>query len=299
MVLSVEFASHLLMMKTLSDGRMRMPTTGIMSRDYWTQPPYNYKARFTQFPDPDPSTPELDAMRQELFNNTLRAVELALQGYQRELYRRILDEMNKGVLKGPVGDANGSKALLDTVITLGLPRAAANDEFLHAMLYGDQQLVDNQTLVQDYVVKLSEPITMTSLTANPRQQWGEVAGQRNDVFRQLVDGYVSAITQHKHTEEADYIANTRRALDLTMRIIEVAAPPTPMPTATPGAGQPTATPTPGGQSPTATPVTGGEQPTPTPIPSGGQPTATPVTGNGPPTPAAGNPRPVYLPLIRR
>ncbi|MEZ4706146.1 MAG: hypothetical protein R3A44_03010 [Caldilineaceae bacterium] len=298
-VLSVEFAGRSLMLKTLSDGRMAMPTSGIMSREFWTKLPFNYKERFTNFPEPDPSTPALDALRQELFNNTLHAVELALQGYQHELYGRILDEMNKGVLKGPVGEANGSKALLDTVVSLGLPRAVAGDEFLHAMLYGNQQLADNQMLVQDYMVKLSEPITMTSLTANPRQQWSEVADQRNEVFRELVDGYLAAITQHDHAEAPDYIANTRRALDLTMRIIAVEAAPTPTPTSTPGAGQPTATPTASGQPPTPTPVTGGDQPTPTPMPGGGQPTATPVTDNGLPTPVSGTGKPVYLPLIRR
>ncbi|MCB0188490.1 MAG: hypothetical protein KDE31_29670, partial [Caldilineaceae bacterium] len=84
-VLSVGFGSGSLMTKTLSDGRIRMPASGIMSRDYWIKDPYNYKARFTNFPEPDPSTPEQETARQEIFNLTLRSAELALQSYQHEL----------------------------------------------------------------------------------------------------------------------------------------------------------------------------------------------------------------------
>jgi hypothetical protein len=102
-----------------------------------------------------------------------------------------------------------------------MPRAVSNDEFVHAMLYGSQQIVDDRLLAQEYALKLAQPITQTSFTYNPRLILGEVADQRREVFGGLVNGYLNAITAKEHSEEADYIANTRRALDLTMQVVKI------------------------------------------------------------------------------
>jgi len=137
------------------------------------------------------------------------------------LYGRVMSEMNQGALKPLVAEVAGSKAVLEAMIALGMPRAVRDDEFLHAMLYGNQQLVDERLLAQDYAHKLAQPIEQTNLTYNPKSMLGEVADKRRDAFAGLVNDYLKAITAKQHSEEADYIADTRRALDLTMRVIEI------------------------------------------------------------------------------
>ena len=176
-------------------------------------------------------------------------------GYQQEMYARILNEMTKGSLAPLAVEAAGSKALLDSFVTLGLPRAAGDDEFLHAMLYGNQQLVDDGQIMQSYALSLTQPITGTGLLVNPRLVIGQVAAERSTAFTGMVNEYLDAITAQTHSELPDYIANTRRALDLTMRIVQLDVPVGPTPT------PPGPTPTPPGPTPTPTP------PTPEPSPS--------------------------------
>ena len=220
----------------------------------WTQGE-NFKAQFEALTTVDVPSPELAAQRAELLNTTTNKLETALGGYQQEMYARILNEMTKGSLAPLAVEAAGSKALLDSFVTLGLPRAAGDDEFLHAMLYGNQQLVDDGQIMQSYALSLTQPITGTGLLVNPRLVIGQVAAERSTAFTGMVNEYLDAITAQTHSELPDYIANTRRALDLTMRIVQLDVPVGPTPT------PPGPTPTPPGPTPTPTP------PTPEPSPS--------------------------------
>jgi tetrahydromethanopterin S-methyltransferase subunit G len=216
-VLYVRFNGTLLMTQSLTSTRKQIPPGNNWIRDNWP----SFRAQFGAYKVLDPMTPEQEAARQSRFNDTLNAVETALRNYQHELYGRVMSEMNQGSLKPLVNEVAGSKALLDTVVALGLPRAVQNDEFLHAMLYGNQQLVDERLLAQDYARKLAQPIEQTNLTYNPRVMLREVADGRREVFGGLVNDYLGAITAKQHSEEADYIAVTRSALDLTRRVLEI------------------------------------------------------------------------------
>lgn len=115
--------------------------------------------------------------------------------------------------------------LLENFVSLGLPRAVSGDEFLHAMLFGDQRLMDDSQILQSYALSATQPITGPNLLVNPRLVLKQVADQRSAVLAGMIDDYLDAITTKDHAEAADYIVNTRRALGLTMRIVQTATEP--------------------------------------------------------------------------
>jgi hypothetical protein len=90
------------------------------------------------------------------------------------------------------------------------------------MLYGDQQLVDSNGLMHAYSIHFTQPITRAILL-NPRTVLGETTDQRRAAFAKLINDYLAAITAKEHVEAPDYIANTRRALNMTMRVVAVEA----------------------------------------------------------------------------
>lgn len=218
-VLQITFEGTLVMKQTVPTERMRVPADGNWVHTYWGL--YDMPAKFAASPLPDPLSAAEAAALQKLFDGTLKKVETQLSGYEKELYGRILNEMDKGSLKGVVAEVDGSKALLDTVISLGLPRAASNDEFLHGILYGNQQLIDEKPLIQSYVSRLAQPIEGSNLGNNPRFMLANIADQRREALQGIVNQYLAGITSQEYVEEADYIASTRRALDLTLRIVKV------------------------------------------------------------------------------
>ena len=63
-----------------------------------------------------------------LLDATTTSLQTRLAGYQYELYRQVLNEIQSGVLRPAATELAGGKALLDSFITLGFPRAIANDE---------------------------------------------------------------------------------------------------------------------------------------------------------------------------
>ena len=189
----------------------------------WTEG-VNYKAQFEAMTLLDTPSPELAAQRIELLNATTNKVEAALSDYQRELYARILNELSIGSLQSQANEVAGSKALLESFVTLGLSRAVGNDDFLHAMLFGNQQLVDNNQIMESYAISVSQPITGANLLVNPRLLIGKVADERRAALAEMIDQYLDAISAKTHVEAAGYLTNTRRVLDLTMRIARVDAP---------------------------------------------------------------------------
>lgn len=120
---------------------------------------------------------------------------------------------------------------MDAFVTLGMPRAVANDEFLHALLFGDQPLVNEPLIRNAYAISATQVITGPALLYNPRMIVQETGSERATAFRGLVNEYLDAISAHTHVEEPDYLTSTRRALDMTMRIarLEDAPPVTPVP----------------------------------------------------------------------
>src|SRR4051812_18743263 len=72
--------------------------------------------------------------------------------FQQELYGLVKHAMSQGSLSPLAVELAGSKALLTTFVILGLPRAVAEDEFLRAMLFADQQMVEEGQILQTYTI---------------------------------------------------------------------------------------------------------------------------------------------------
>ncbi len=232
-ILTVYFDAVSIMSQSLDEGDQIMPNSrpNEWTKDNWTTL-YNYKAQFEALSMVDSSTPELEVQRAQLRTSIANKLETALGNYQHELYGRILTGLTTGSLKGMATEVAGSKALLDAFTTLGLPRAVSGDEFMHAMLYGDQQVVGDSKIMQSYAMSVTQPITGSSLLVNPRLVIKQIADDRITVFSEMIDEYLAAITAKEHVEVADYIANARFALDLTMRVVQLdepASPATPTP----------------------------------------------------------------------
>ncbi len=135
-----------------------------------------------------------------------------------------MNELNTGTLHARAVETAGGKALLDSFVTLGLPRAVENDDFLRAMLYGNQQLIADSQIVQTYALSATQPITGAHIMVNPRIVIGQLADKRGDAFSGLIRTYLDAITAKTYIEAPDYIINTRQELALTMRIAQLDVP---------------------------------------------------------------------------
>lgn len=215
-------------LSALADGGYKVPDWYFhfgQLMPHWTEST-NFKGRIEALTTIDEPTPEVAAQRAELFNTVTNKLEMTLESYQKKMYQRVLHDMTAGAIQAQTIEAAGSKALLDSYVVLGLPRALVADEFLYSMLYGDQQLMDDNEIMQSYSMSLTNPITGTNLLVNPRLTMKSVTEQRSAAFTEMVYQYLDAITAGTHVEGPDYLANTRRMLDLTTRIahLAIAAP---------------------------------------------------------------------------
>ncbi|MFN8445761.1 MAG: hypothetical protein U0175_33535, partial [Caldilineaceae bacterium] len=223
--ISVNYDNVAILTKWVTDpGDSKLDTASQKTKVNWTTGK-NYKAQFeTLFATTTPSG-DMTPQQAQLLDATLAKIEKALGDYQVELYGRIINEMSLGSLKSSATELDGSKAMLEAMVTLGLPRAVSSDEFFHAMLFGDQQLVDSNQILQTYALSATAPITGGNLFINPRLVIGQIAQQRIDVFADMIKEYLDGISAETHAEAPDYIANTRQALDLTLRIVKLETQP--------------------------------------------------------------------------
>ncbi|MEZ4616796.1 MAG: hypothetical protein R2867_15010 [Caldilineaceae bacterium] len=220
--------------------------------DHWLE----YKPALESFTS-DALTAAERSARSDLLAQITTKIHNTLAEYQHELYGRMLTAL---VAPGPLHplavETTGGQQLLVTLTTLGLAEAVENDEFFHALLYGNQQLVDDNQIVNTLAISKTESITDTTITVNARQLMQDRTTERLDAFTTILNGYLDAIGTAAHLERNATLADARRDLKLAVRIASLPAAPTPTPTATP---DPNATP-----DPTATPVPEG-----TPIAQGG------------------------------
>lgn len=224
-VLTIYFDSVPVMRQTIHDGMVMMRPN---RADIWTKYNWlyadNYKKMFDALTTADQPTPEMAAQQEELRQRITEEVENRLSDFQQSLYSRVLNEMSQGSLQSTATEIAGARELLNAFTTLGFQRALRNDEFLHAMLFGSQQLVDETQIMHTYALSITQPITGSSLLVNPRVAIGQVADERTEVFSEMLNEYLTGISEETFAEGADYIGNTRRALALTMRIAHVDLP---------------------------------------------------------------------------
>lgn len=224
-IVTVRFNLVPIMTLTIDEGEQYMPNPGAetWTRDNWTTF-YEYKAKFEAITAANVPSPEQAAQQAALLATITSKLETTLGDYQQDLYARILNEMKMGSLKPSAVELGGSKALLNAFVTLGLQSAVNSDEFLHAMLFGNQQIVDDGQIAQSYALSLTQPITGANLLVNPRLVTFQKANERITALKEMIKQYLDAIGAEAHFEASSYIAGTRRALDLTMRIVRVEEP---------------------------------------------------------------------------
>ena len=222
--LTVKFGDVVIMTESLTNADE--PVAENFLKDRWTI--NGYKEAFELLPTADLPTPEEAAQRATHLNAVTAQVEERLAVYQKEMYRRVRDAITDGSLFTPAVRVAGGKALLDSYVTLGLPRAVEEDELLRSMLYGNQQLMEDSQIAQTYNISFTQPITGTSLLINPRTLIWQTAAERTAAFRTLINQYLDAITAQTHVEGPDSATNARRELAMTMSLLGVAdAPATP------------------------------------------------------------------------
>jgi hypothetical protein len=246
-ILTVNFDGVAVMSLSLFDSQVGMAyddRANRFTREDWTLL-YDFKRRFEALTVADVPSPEMAAQQAQLAATVTSKVETTLGQYQQGLYARVLNEMQQGSMKVMATELAGSRQLIDALVTLGLPRAVNSDEFLHAMLFGNQQLVTTNQIMNSYALSITQPITGVSLLVNPRLPLLQEADERTVVFSRMIDEYIDAITAETHAEEADYLANTRRMLELTARIIQVEVPVDPNDPNNPGDPNDPGTPLPG------------------------------------------------------
>lgn len=183
------------------------------------------KPRFEQEAFTVAPSPDLAQQRTDILNVVTTKLQERLATYQQALYGQVFNELSIGSLRTQATQAGGGKALIDSFVILGLPRALAEDEFFHAMLFGNQQLVDDSELIQSYAISATELITAVNVLVNPRLVVKQTAEERRTAFVAMLNQYLDAITAGTHVEGPDYIANTRAVFNLTMRIAHFIAPP--------------------------------------------------------------------------
>lgn len=190
-----------------------------------------------------PPSPDQQSQIDARFANLKGSLGARLEEYQQGLYARMVEQMDSGALHALMVEIAGIKALLDAFTTLGLPRAVANDEFLHAILFGAERIFDDVLIVDTLAISATQPIAGPELLVNQRPLLMQRSAARVQLYIQLVDGYLAAIAAGEnaqaagpaamaaagHVEAADYLATTRRALELTVRIARIPRPQTPVP----------------------------------------------------------------------
>jgi hypothetical protein len=181
------------------------------------------KAQFEAQATPDQPSPELAAQRAALLDATTTGLQTRLAGYQHELYKQVLNEVLSGSQRPVVVELAGGKALLDSYIMLGFPRAVANDDLLRSLLFGSQRLVDDGLVSDFYAIAISDTttITTTPFMTNTRVALGQVALQRADALDGLLRQYLDAIGAYTHVEEFSLAANTRLGLRLSQRLAKL------------------------------------------------------------------------------
>lgn len=172
-----------------------------------------------------PPSPALVAQREDLLAAITTAVQDRLRLYQQSVYGQVLNQVQSATtLHTAAVELAGGKALLDGYITLGLPRAVANDDFLRSLLFGSQRLVDDGVVAETYALAISDTnaITTTQFLTDTRVALSQVALQRANALDDMLKQYLDAIGTGTHTEELALAADTRIELRVSQRLARLA-----------------------------------------------------------------------------
>lgn len=223
-IVTVSFANTPLTILSV-DGGFTTLSDNEDEANYIHQNWFLFQPMFESAPEVEPLSAQQEANRTALLEKTTLDLQSTLGSLQHELDARAVNALSTGSLHPASIELAGAKTLLDSFVTLGLPSAVESDDFLHAMLYGNQQLMDDQQILQSYTLSATQPITATDLTINPRLVIAQKADQRQALLHGLVEKYLDAITAQTYSEPVDYIADANKELEITMLIAQLSEQP--------------------------------------------------------------------------
>jgi hypothetical protein len=144
-------------------------------------------------------------------------VDQSLRQEQQNLYQKVLDGFAGGPVFNAARQLSGAKALVDALVTLGLPRALETDEYFRSFLHGSQRLLD-----QDAEQRLSELYTAAKSALpdhNVRSDIKATMDQRIDALKGVIWSYLAQIDAHTYTESQRLIATTLDRLTIANALV--------------------------------------------------------------------------------
>ena len=134
----------------------------------------NLKARFEAFSQETSPTDAEKLQREQLLSDVTNRVEDKLRKLREAIYSKILEELAPGQsLDVPTRKLDGAKALIDRFVNLGMPIAIESDDFLRALLYGTESLVDLRQVKERYSGGNNERSSTNDDFADAREISGE------------------------------------------------------------------------------------------------------------------------------
>jgi hypothetical protein len=144
-----------------------------------------------------------------------------------EVYGKIAFELEPGQsLQLYARRLDGAKALIDSFITLGMPDALAADDFLRAMLYGTQSLVDSRQIQERYASAYADALPdggNRQGSTNPRLAIRSAAKERSSALGASLARYRELIGEQKHTETfavIDTALSKSEAVAVYLRLVD-------------------------------------------------------------------------------
>jgi hypothetical protein len=175
-----------------------------------------------------PPAPTPEAAKQlELATGKLVA---RLGELQRAHAGRVLSEMTRGQLQARGVELAGARKLLESFITLGLPRALASDDLLRSLLLSDEALIDNQQVGLRYTAALSptlgatQAISEARLLVNPRLELRELGEKRRDALNGVLGDYLGSLSTQSYREDNALLTGARFDMLIARVIADPNAP---------------------------------------------------------------------------
>jgi hypothetical protein len=124
----------------------------------------------------------------------------------------------------------GARKLLESFITLGLPRALGGDDLLRSLLLSDEAIIDNQQVGLSYTAALSPTLAATQaiseaqLLINPRVELRELGEKRREALSGLLGDYLGNLSTETYREDNALVTGARFDMLIARVIADPNAP---------------------------------------------------------------------------
>jgi hypothetical protein len=156
------------------------------------------------------SAPPLTGTAAEQLGKVNAALTSKLVELQGAYASRVLGELGRGSMQARLVELAGAKKLLESFITLGLPRATANDDLLRSLLFSKESLVDNQQIAGFYAPPAAgQAVSEADLMVSPRAKLLELAKRRREVLSNVLTDYLGGISTESYSEDNALLGGAR------------------------------------------------------------------------------------------